>query len=372
MRTPTILSAYYRHKPGGLTTRLYRAWQALDAAGYEVVYVSTEKLPVSGQKITPVILPLWSKPTSPLYWLEFYLRAALEIRRLTHQYQIHQHLMFSFFYASLSILACWGLQVRTLTFVRGDDVYDAGKKRFASVRGLVHRLLEKIGVRYSYQILTTSETMKAVISQRAGGAAKMLSLPNDIATRPLAVQLPNIREDTVRIATVSVLNKRKNIRLVLQALSQLPNQNWEYWLIGSDPGDGSYLAELQAFTTHAGLAERVKFLGWRNDVPALLQHCHLMVLPTLHEGSPNALLEAMGYGLPCLASNIPEIREILPEPVLLFDPYQPKELASQLHRFLSQPGFAGVLRAKTLQCKDRYTFDWNQRMVEVVAASAPY
>lgn len=366
-----ILSAYYRHKPGGLTKRLYRAWQALAAAGYQVMYVSTETLPVQGENIIPVILTMRSRPDSMWFLPEFFVRAVLAMRGLTRQHHIRQHLMFAFFYATLSILAGWGLGVRTLTFVRGDDVYDAGKKRFSVPRRLVHRLLEWFGVRYSYRILTTSAAMLAAISQRAGGADKMQSLPNDIATQPLAIRLPDIRNEVVRLATVSVLNQRKNVRLVLEALSQVHAKHWEYWVIGSDPGDGSCLAELQHCVAQAGLEGRVRFWGWREDVPLLLEQCHLMVLPTLHEGSPNALLEAMGYGLPCLASDIPEIREILTDPLLLFDPHQPAALAGKLERFLTQPGFAGVVREKTLQCRERYVFDWDRRIVGAVAASGP-
>ena len=89
-------------------------------------------------------------------------------------------------------------------------------------------------------------------------------------------------------------------------------------------------------------------------------------MPTLHEGSPNALLEAMGYGLPCLASRIPEIHEVLPDDELLFDPHDPAELARKLQRFLQLPGYAGVLQAKTAQCTARYRFDWDQRLVAIV------
>lgn len=370
MSATTILSAYYRHKQGGFTTRLYRAYRALDAAGYRVIYIATEKLPVEGENIHSVILPMRSHSTSLWYWPEFYARALLELRRLTREHQVQQHLMFSFFYASLSILASWGLGVRTLTFIRGDDIFDAAKKRFARPRIWVHSLLEKLGIRYSYQVITTSDTMKAIINQRSGGQDKTHSLPNNIATQALAIHLPNIRQDTVRIATLSVLNPRKNQLLVLKALQQLPAQNWEYLLIGSDNSGRDYQAELQTFVAANGLTERVTFLGWRDDVPAILQRCHLLLLPTLHEGSPNALLEAMGYGLPCLASDIPEIREILPDAELLFDPHDPLELTHKLSRFLQLPGYAGVIQAKTAQCKARYTFDWDQRLVALVDAAA--
>jgi glycosyltransferase involved in cell wall biosynthesis len=219
-------------------------------------------------------------------------------------------------------------------------------------------------------VITTSETMKAIINQRSGGQDKTQSLPNNIATQALAIHLPNIRQDTVRIATLSVLNPRKNQLSVLKALQQLPTQNWDYLLIASDNSGRDYQAELQTFVAGNGLTERVKFLGWRDDVPAILQRCHLLLLPTLHEGSPNALLEAMGYGLPCLASDIPEIREILPDPELLFDPHDPTELTHKLERFLQLPGYAGVIQAKTAQCKARYTFDWDQRLVALVDAAA--
>ncbi|OQX10188.1 MAG: hypothetical protein BWK73_20970 [Thiothrix lacustris] len=369
MNATVILSAYYRHKPGGFTTRLYRAYRALDAAGYRVIYIATEQLPVAGERIQPVILPMRSHPLSRWYWPEFYWRAWGELRRLTREHGVQQHVMFSFFYASLSILAGWGLGVRTLTFIRGDDIFDAAKKRFSRPRRWVHGWLEKLGMRYSYQVITTSETMKAIINQRAGGQDKTQSLPNNIATQALPIQLPNIRQDTVRIATLSVLNPRKNQLLALQALQQLPAQNWEYLLIGSDNSGLDYQAELQAYVTAHGMAERVKFLGWRDDVPAILQHCHLLLLPTLHEGSPNALLEAMGYGLPCLASDIPEIREILPDQELLFYPHHPAELTRKLARFLQLPGYAGVIQAKTAQCSARYTFDWDQRLVALVDAA---
>ncbi|MBU0655790.1 MAG: glycosyltransferase family 4 protein [Gammaproteobacteria bacterium] len=367
MRPVTILSAYYKHKPGGFTKRLYRAYQGLDAAGYRVIYVAAEKLPVEGNNIQPVLLPMHTKPSSPLYWPEFYLRAVREIRRITREEQVRHHFMFSFFYASVSILAGWGLGVRTLTFVRGDDVYDSRQKRFAWLRGLIHGMLEKLGMRYSARILTTSEAMKNIMNQRSGGQAKTTNLPNDIVTQELDIPVPELRSETVRIATVSVLNRRKNLMFMLEALSKLRTTNWEYLLIGGDTTGEDYLGELQQFAQQAGIAERVKFLGWQDDVASILQTCHLFVLPTLHEGSPNALLEAMGYGMPCLASNIPEIREILPDQELLFSPQQPAELVERLDKFLRLPGYARVIREKTRHCKSRYTFDWEQRLVALIS-----
>ena len=187
----TVLSAYYKHKPGGFTTRLYRAYRALDAAGYRVIYVSTERLPVEGHAIEAVLLNLWSTPSSLLYWPEFCLRAILAMRRLTRQHGIRRHVLFSFFYGTLSILAGWGLNVDTLTFVRGDDVFDAARKRFAGPRVWLHRWLERFAMRHSKQVITTSDTMRNIINQRSHGDDKTVTLPNNIVTRPLPWQSPS-------------------------------------------------------------------------------------------------------------------------------------------------------------------------------------
>ncbi|QQZ29100.1 glycosyltransferase family 4 protein [Thiothrix subterranea] len=370
MNATVILSAYYRHKPGGFTTRLYRAYRALDAAGYRVIYIATETLPVEGERIQPVILPMRSRPTSLWYWPEFCWRAVREMRRLTREHQITQHFIFSFFYATLSIFAGKGLGVRTLTFIRGDDVFDSRKKRFAGLRIAFHRVLEKLGMRYSHQVITTSETMRAIINQRSGGNTKTRCLPNHIVTQPLALPRPDIRRDTLRMVTVSVVTPRKNILFMLEALSKVRNTNWEYLVIGDDTSGVGYQAQLQAFIDTAGIADKVSFLGWQSDIASILQTCHLFVFPTLHEGSPNALLEAMGYGLPCLASDIPEIREVLPDHELLFPPDQHAVLINKLDKFLQLPGYATVLSSKTAACQARYRFDWNQRIVDLVAAAA--
>ncbi len=276
MSATTILSAYYKHKQGGFTTRLYRAWQALGAAGHQVIYVAAEALPVTGANIRPVILPMRSKPGSVWYWPEFYLRAVREMRRLTREYQATQHFMFSFFYATISIVAGIGLKVRTLTFIRGDDVFDSRQKRFARPRILIHRLLEKLGMRHSHRVITTSETMRSIINQRSGGQEKTVCLPNNIVTQPLALPLPNIRQGTIRIVTVSVLTPRKNILFMLEALSQLRATNWEYVVIGGDTSGVGYQAQLQAFVETAGIADKV-------SVPRLAGRycCHCADLPLI-------------------------------------------------------------------------------------------
>ncbi len=363
---PIILSVYCKHKAGGFTQRLYRAWQAIAAADYELVYLATHELPVKHVGIRAVILPMRSSERSPLYWPEFYLRAVLMLRRLSQQHQVQAHFIFSCFYASISILSTLRLSTKTITLVRGDDVFDARYKSYPYLRRSVHRALEKIAVNFSSAVLATSISMQQAMQRRNPHAPPIGVLSNDITTPALAIRLPD-KTQPLKIATVSVLNERKNIALALKALAQLKHLDWEYLLIGPDTSGKNHAQELQQLCVAYGIADRVQFLGWRSDAATLLRDCHLFVFPTLMEGSPNALMEAMGYGLPCLASRIPEVTEVLTAPLLHFDPHDPMELAQKISDFITDPANARQVTQQTARDKQRYQFDWEQRITALLA-----
>lgn len=369
MRKPAVLSVYYRHKQGGFTKRLYRAYQAIADSGQDLFYVATTELPVTGERIHPVIINISSKEGTSLYWLEFYCRAVLKMRQLTKQHNISTHFVFSFFYATISIFSGIGLSVRTITLIRGDDAFDAKFKRFAGLRRFVHRTLEYIGVRGSESVVATSESMQQAISMRTR-SDKISTLPNDITTSPLAIN-SHQGEEPFRIATVSVLNERKNIKIAIEALAELKHLQWEYLIIGSDTSGKNHADELKQLTQDYGISDRVKFLGWQDDAATFLQHCHLFLFPTLMEGSPNALMEAMGYGLPCLASRIPEVTEVLRDETLHFDPTSKQELVEKLSQFMTDTAYARQVQTKTAADRNRYVFDWDQKIVQLINNSSP-
>lgn len=364
MSNAVILSVYYKHKQGGFTKRLYRAYKAIAGSGRKLIYIATEKLPVDHENIQPVIINMRSRENSPFYWPEFYLRAVLTMRRLTRQYDVSTHFVFSFFYASLSILAATGLPVRTITLIRGDDAFDANFKKFAGLRRSAHRMLEYIGVRGSSAVVATSQSMQRAISERTG-SDKISTLSNDITTQALDVQSYQ-QPETLRIATLSVINERKNLRLAIEALAELRQLPWEYLIIGPDTSNKNLAEELKQLTQKLGIAERVKFLGWRDDTASLLKDCHLFLFPTLMEGSPNALMEAMGYGLPCLASRIPEVTEVLQNESLHFDPNSKRELTEKLRQFMTDAQYVQQVKEKTAADRKRYVFDWDNRIVQLL------
>jgi glycosyltransferase involved in cell wall biosynthesis len=69
--------------------------------------------------------------------------------------------------------------------------------------------------------------------------------------------------------------------------------------------------KLEHLCTQAGLSGQVRFLGYREDIPDILAAADLFVFPSLYEGLPGAVLEAMALGLPIVAFDIPPVREVV-------------------------------------------------------------
>lgn len=74
-------------------------------------------------------------------------------------------------------------------------------------------------------------------------------------------------------------------------------------------GDGELRAETEQRARDAGVADRFVFLGHRDDVPRLLRACDLFVFPSLSEGFPLVVLEAMGAGKPLVSFDLPALHE---------------------------------------------------------------
>lgn len=101
-------------------------------------------------------------------------------------------------------------------------------------------------------------------------------------------------------------------------------------------GDGELKDEVERKILEYRLEGKVGILGWRSDVPKLLSSVDVFVLPSLWEGMPLAILEAMASKLPCVVSNIPGNRDLVEHDVdgLLFEANNADSLAEQLIRVI--------------------------------------
>jgi len=134
----------------------------------------------------------------------------------------------------------------------------------------------------------------------------------------------------------------KNHALLLEAARLLHERgkSFELWLVGGGQGRARAQAQCAAW----GLEARVRFLGYRDDIPALLARSDIGTLTSLKEGIPRAAIEAMAAGLPMVATRVTGTREVVRDgdTGLLVDVGDASALADALARLIDD----ATLRAR--------------------------
>jgi glycosyltransferase involved in cell wall biosynthesis len=125
-------------------------------------------------------------------------------------------------------------------------------------------------------------------------------------------------------------------------------------------GDGPQYAQLLRWRDNLQIADRVHFLGHRDDVPALLPHLTCFWLGSAYEGQSNAVMEAMNAGIPVIATDIPGNRDlVVPEETgFLFPVGDRATLARLTHRLLDDPTLAQRLsEASQRRMREQFSVD---------------
>jgi glycosyltransferase involved in cell wall biosynthesis len=104
-------------------------------------------------------------------------------------------------------------------------------------------------------------------------------------------------------------------------------------------GDGPQRTELENLARSLGIDEHVHFLGMRRNLPELYAALDVFALPSVQEGSPNALIEAMACGLPVIASPVGGVPEIIEDwhSGILVEAAQPERWADAIERLDGAP-----------------------------------
>jgi glycosyltransferase involved in cell wall biosynthesis len=163
------------------------------------------------------------------------------------------------------------------------------------------------------------------------------------------------------ILTVGRLDLEKGygdlVSVIPQIVKEFPEARF-VWV-----GEGQHRAYLTNQVREYGIEDQVLFLGYRTDVPRLLQSADLFVFPTHYEGMPFALLEAMAHSVPIVTSDASGIPEIIKHRLhgLLFSNSDCADLGKTLSWALSHPD---QMQALALNAKLRVQDFSEERMVK--------
>lgn len=198
----------------------------------------------------------------------------------------------------------------------------------------------------------TSGELAAELAAAGVPAGRISRVPNgvdpDRFTPGVAMRLPAGRARLGLAAgpllvAVGRLDPQKDLGSLLAALPEiLPAAPAARLLI---LGEGPERAALEAAARGAGLGERVLFRGLVPDVVPYLQAADVFVLPSRAEGMPNALLEAMAAGLPCVSSRVGGALDLITpgRNGLLVEPGDPAALGAAVRWLLERPAEAAAL-----------------------------
>ncbi len=176
-----------------------------------------------------------------------------------------------------------------------------------------------------------------------------------------------------RLLYVGRLSQEKGIDRLLSAWSKIYKNHpqWRLVIAGEGPAKERWQQTVSENFQMANVESSIDWLGWVSDVPSLMASCNAFVLPSRYEGFPNALVEAMDSGLPCVATDCsPSIVEIIPnEETGLRVTNDFEGLFSGLSRLLTEDALRTQFREKAKLSVAKFSWSAVSRSWDDVLAS---
>lgn len=235
-----------------------------------------------------------------------------------------------------------------------------------------HQWKERCLARLSHRVICVSRAVERSVKQcHWVGTDRICCVENGVAlpSQPLIpAQLP-WRKNCRKLLAIGALKHHKGHRYLLQAMQQIPDADLCL------AGDGPLRIPLQRMSESLGIDHRVHFLGLREDVHALLAASELLILPSLREGHPITLLEAMVCKVAVVASDVGGVAEILDQGKAgkLIAPARSDELVAGIRNLLeNEPLKLQMIAAAHHRQQERYHADLMTQRIEMVYDSVLY
>ena len=214
------------------------------------------------------------------------------------------------------------------------------------------------------RVMSNSYEVAQRVESRCGYAAERITvIPNGVEGFPdcdqqlakseIRNQL-GIKADAVLVGSVGRLKHVKGYDILINAFSQIPDENAQLVLIG----DGSEKESLKNLVKHRRIENRVHFVGHQNDVSNWLAALDIYDNSSRSEGMSQSIVEAMSIGLPIVATDVGDAkRMLLREPKssgLICDPNEPSAMAQVIQSLVADTTLRNELGRNSLACHRNY------------------
>jgi phosphatidylinositol alpha-mannosyltransferase len=200
----------------------------------------------------------------------------------------------------------------------------ARRETTRALKNRVNGTLERLLVPLTTAYVTVSDSLRQDLERHGVPAARIAVVRNGIDTAVyergdrawLRAEL-GAGERQALVGTVALLRPRKGIEVLLQSVPLVVDSVPEaLFVIVGEAEDPGYADKLVAVCHDLGIADRVRFLGFRTDIPDVLAALDAFLLPSLFgEGLPMVVLEAMAAGRPVVATPVEGITEVVTDGV---------------------------------------------------------
>jgi len=251
--------------------------------------------------------------------------------------------------------------VGTYGYRYGANVMDMGGGK---LQAALMEFRAYLGLKFADRVVVTTHRLREFVEQYMN-ADRVIIVPNGVDTarfKPEKKIAANTGEATVIF--VGRFSPEKNLLMLVEALALLPKV--KLVLVG----EGPLRPQMEALAAQRGVA--VEFVGIvpHEQLPELLNAADVFVLPSLSEGHPKVLLEAMSCGLPCVGTNVQGIRDVIQDSTNgLLCKLTKEDLASKIARVLSNRELADRLGRKAREFIEE-NFDLDVLLAREIEAMA--
>ncbi len=387
-----ILTVFHKHRRGGASKRLYMLIESLLSRGYCVHYVAAELLPLpENERLVAHLISLPLKARQGFwFWFWFSLLAPCYLLQLSLQTKFSAIAVFDPYYSMLAKLASLITRTPILMFIRAVPWRLRSMLTKSATLLFLGDLGDRIGLISAKRIVVVTTSMQEELAARVPLIrSRLVTIPSSVIFPPglkpdedggiskseydkwlkeysnrkrQLIERFDLPDRAFIISTTGELTVRKNIEHLVRALGATESE--KIFLIIC--GEGKERMRMLSVTVGLGLREQVIFTGWLENTFDIVAGCDLFVMPSRHEGMSNSMLEAFGAGVPVLAGNTPEMREVLHYDEMLFDPTHVGDLSNRLLELASNKGKLEELRNLSRKRAAVFTFNWGKRVAELI------
>lgn len=217
----------------------------------------------------------------------YILKMMRYVRQHVKQISPHTVLAFNEWTNAYVLLACLGLKT---------PVYVSERMHPKATLPKATELLRKLLYLKAAGVIAQTKFGKKVIQQKTD-VKNVIAIPNAVnVIEPVAL------EKKKQVIAVGRLEPVKGHQFLIEAFAKVTDKSWQLCIIG----DGSQKSALKQQAVNLGISDRVIFKGHQLDFRKELSESQIYVLPSVKEGFPNSLIEAMSLPLACISGDFYE------------------------------------------------------------------